>query len=333
MAAQKGIGRLIQLGIAKETTRGTGVTNPAYWVPFADAAPESKIENVTDETVYGIIEDSVSQTRVKDWMEGNIVAPVRDQHFGLILLSMLGNLSSHAAHAGETIVFDNIFKVGESAQHKSLTLSKSDPLSAQNYYYPLTVVHKLDIEFALKKFITYTAGITGLKGVSISNQSAPSNTSENYFVPQYLTFKYASTYGGLSGGTTVQLKSAKISIDDNLEHQEVLGATAPADFLNKSFKVEGEFTAIWQNESDAFTNFIANTPQALRFDLINTDVTLGNSTHPELLIDFAKCYFTELSKPIKINDLVYQTVKFKAVYSLSDSLMLQVTLTNLVNGY
>ena len=46
-----------------------------------------------------------------------------------------------------------------------------------------------------------------------------------------------------------------------------------------------------------------------------------------------KCTFQELGRSFKVNDLVYQTIKFKAVYSISDTLMIKATLTNTVNGY
>jgi hypothetical protein len=392
----KGIGRLIQIGIAKEATRGTAQSSATYWVPFSDAAPESKIENVTDDSVYGIIEDSVSQTRVKNWMEGDIAAPVRDTHFGLILLSLLG-AQTVATHSGESIVYDHKFTVGESAQHQSLTLFKHDPLSGQDYSYALTVVNKLEIDYVLKKFINYKATIAGQAGVQQSNFT-PANTTENYFVPQYLTFKIAPTFTGLTGGLTatgtgtstihitalsintnllqigmtvtgtnvplgativkivsstafdlssattgapgtltfgpavIQMKSAKVTINENVEHQEVLGNLSPADFLNKQFSVEGTLEAIWENESDFFTQYIANTYQAISLDAVNTDVVLGSATHPELRIQLARAYLTELTKPIKINDLVYQQLKFKAVYSLTDTEMLDILLTNLTSG-
>ena len=46
-----------------------------------------------------------------------------------------------------------------------------------------------------------------------------------------------------------------------------------------------------------------------------------------------KCTIQELGRPFKVKDLVYQTIKFKAVYSVPHTLMLKTTLTNTVNGY
>ena len=137
----------------------------------------------------------------------------------------------------------------------------------------------------------------------------------------------------MNAASAIAIKNLKLTIDDNVESQDVLGNTSPVDFLNKEFKIEGTLEAIWQNEADFKTNYIANTPQALRLDLINSDVTIGTAAHPEIKIDLAKVYFSELTRPIKTKDLVYQTLKFKAAYSLSDAQMIKIICTNAVASY
>ena len=93
----------------------------------------------------------------------------------------------------------------------------------------------------------------------------------------------------------------------------------------------GSLEAIWQNESDFKTVSLAtpNVPQALSIVLQNTDVSIGVvPSHPTVNITLDQCYFTEFSRPIKIKDLVYQTLKFKATYSTANSEMLNVIVTN-----
>ena len=74
-------------------------------------------------------------------------------------------------------------------------------------------------------------------------------------------------------------------------------------------------------------------PLAIRLDIKNTDVTLNGSSNPELYIDMPKCTIQELGRPFKVKDLVYQTIKFKASYSISDTLMAKIILTNAVSTY
>jgi Phage tail tube protein len=317
------IGRQFQFGFAKETSRGT-VAAPTYWVPFNDLTIDEKQEKVFDAQSYGIIEDSVAALTTKKWAEGSLAGNVYDTTFGLILYSLLGTLTSHSAHSGETTVYDNIFNVQEGAQHKSLTFAVHDPAAGQDYAYANGVISKLEIKYALKQFVQYTASLMAQAGTTESAYT-PSTTTENRFVPQYLTLTV--------GGTTIKVKSASISIDQNVEAQDVLGSLSPADFLNKEFKVDGQIEAIWQNESDFKTAFLANTAQDFKFDLKNTDVTIGSAANPELILEMPQCYITDLGRPIKVKDLIYQTIKFRATYSLSSSYMLKATLTNIVNGY
>jgi hypothetical protein len=137
-------------------------------------------------------------------------------------------------------------------------------------------------------------------------------------------------------GAIVKLKSFKLSIDESIEDDDVLGSVAPIDFLNKQFKIEGTLTALFQNESDFKTVALA-TPtvsQSLLIDLKNTDVSIGVvPSHPEVTILLDQVYFTEFSRPFKLNDLVAQTLKFKATYSLTNSEMAKITVTNTVASY
>ena len=330
-ALTRGIGKQLQIGVAKEVTRGTAVATPAYWLSVNDWAIEERFANATDVEVYGVIEDNISQTRIKNWSEGDIAMPLADKSVPLLFLSLLGT-DTPATHAGETLVYDHVITVQQSVQHPSLTFAIHDPIAAADYTYANAVVHKAEIMYELGKFVSLKATTKGLKGASQSAYS-PSQTVENRFVPQYLTFKSAANLAGLAAASPIKLKSAQISIDENVMDDDVLGSTSPRDFLNQEFKVEGQLECIWQNESDFKTNALANTAQALRFDLLNADVTIGTSAHPEIIVDLAKVVFTEFSRPVKIKGIMYQTVKFKAAYSVSDAQMIKVTCTNLVASY
>ena len=65
----------------------------------------------------------------------------------------------------------------------------------------------------------------------------------------------------------------------------------------------------------------------------NTDVVIGSATNPELYLDMPKCTIQEVSRPFKVKDLVYQTIKFKSSYSPSDTLMAKMILKNTVTTY
>jgi hypothetical protein len=461
----KAIGRLFALGLAKETTRGTAIASASNWLPFDDLGFDEKFENVTQDQAIGVIEDSSGMYRVKNYADGQFKVPFVDQSAGLLLMSLFGGYA-HATHGAEAAVYDHTFTVGQSAQHQSLTMFIHDPASGQDYSHANGVIHKMDIDAQLKKFVSLSLSARAQKG-AVQSAFTPSIVSENRFLPQHMSFSSAPNTGGLLptytatgtaattvnvtalsistdvlqvgmtvtgtnvpaattisaivsqtaltlsqattgaagtlyfgslnatgtaattihvtglsintnklkigmtvvgtnvpagatvaaivsatafdlsvastgaigtltfGGAVVALKSLKISIDENIEDQEVLSSVNPADFLNKEFKVEGSFEAIWQNESDFKTVALA-TPQvsqALLIDLKNTDVTIGTAANPEVRITLDQVYFIEISRPIKVKDLTYQTVKFKATYSLTNSELIKLVLTNTVASY
>ncbi len=324
----KGIGRLLQFGIGKETTRGTPNASADFYIPFSELSIDEKFENVVDEQSRGIIEDSVGESRVMNWAEGSIKAPIGDKHFPLVLFATFGALAT----TGPTdSTYSHTITVGQSAQHQALSLFIDDPLGGQDYKHGLGMVDSLEINYELNKFLDYTINLKAKKGATAS--LSPSATTENRFLPQHLTFKVAGSYSTLSTGSAVAIKSLKLKIAKNLETDSVLGATDPADFLNKQISIEGTVEALWQNESDFKTAALSGTAKALRIDLVNTDVTIGTSSNPQCRIDLAKVTFTELTRPATINDMVKQTLSFKAHYSLTDSLMISILNKNAQASY
>ncbi len=329
----KGIGRLIALGFAKETTRGTAQTAATYWSPFDSLDFNPKVKNVIADQAIGVIENSSAEYRVSQFVDGSFKCPLTDQSVGPLLYSVFG-AHSVATHTGETTVYDHTFTVGESAQHQSLTFFTHDPLGGTDYSYANGVVHKMEIDAELEKFVMLTNSVSAQMGVSQSAFS-PSIISENRFIPQYMTFKYATTVSGLSAATAIPLKSIKITIDESIEEQNVLGSVAPADFLNKEFKVEGQLEAIYQNLTDFHNVFVANpnVGQAMLVDLKNTDVTIGTASNPEFAVTLNQVYFYDSAVKVTPKDLCYQTVKFRATYRLSDTAMIKAVLTNVTPTY
>lgn len=326
----KGIGRLLQIGIARETTRGTSPAVATYWIPHSEFDVFEKDTKILDEQTRGVIEDSVGQSIVKQWAEGNLKAPIGDKHFPLLLYSVLGTLAS-TLKSGETLVYDHNISIQQGSQHQSLSLYLDDPLAGQDYTHALAVLTSLEIAYEQGKFIDYVANFKSKKGATAT--LTPSTTAENRFLPQHLTFKLASTQAGLDAASAVVIKSLSMKINQNIEEDDVLGNIAPADFLNKQFAIEGTIEAIWQNITDFKNAALAGTVQALRIDLNNSDVTIGTASNPRIKIDLYSAVFKEITRPVRINELVKQTVAFKAHYNTTDSKMASVLANNTVASY
>jgi hypothetical protein len=328
----KGIGRLVQYGYAKETSRGTPISAATAWSPFDDLDFDEKADNVVADQAVGVIENSIAEYRVKNYADGSFKMPLTDLSSPLLFLSMFG-AQAVGTHSGESVVYDHTFTVGESAQHQSLTMFVHDPLGGTDYSHANGVIHKMTIEAQLKKFVQLSLSVRAQKGASQSTFS-PSIVAENRFIPQYMTFKYATAIAGLSGATPIVIKNIKLDIDAGIEDQEALSSVAPIDFLNKEFKVSGTLECIYQNLTDFKTVFMAtpNVGQAMLIDIKNTDVTIGSAANPELAITLNQVFFKDLGIKKSPKDVVYQTLKFNATYKLADSAMITAVLTNTHSG-
>lgn len=323
----KTIGRFVQFGIARETSRGTSESAASFWIPWEELAIDDKDERVLNDSTRGIIETTVGESIVKKWAETELTAPIGDKAFPLFLYSLLGSLST----SGPTdSAYTHTFNVGESIQHQALSLFIDDPAAGQDYKFALGMVAGLDIKYEQKKFLSYSVSLRSKQGATAT--LTPATTTENRYLPHHLTFKIASAQSGLTAASATVLKSANISFKPNLLDDDVLGANAPADFNNTGFEVEGTLELYFDDETEK-TLSLAATSRALRFDLINTDVVIGSSTNPSIRIDFYNVTFRPITRAIKQGDLVLQTIAFKAHYSISDSKMLVATVVNAQSSY
>jgi hypothetical protein len=174
---------------------------------------------------------------------------------------------------------------------------------------------------------------TNLKiGMGVSGSNVPAGATVAAIVSSTAFTLSAATTGAVGTMTftpvSIALKSVKLTINSNVEDQDTLGSLGPADFLNKEFSVEGTAEVIYQNESDFKTQFMGPTTLAMRLDIKNTDVLIGAATRPELYIDMPKCTIQEFGRSFKVKDLIYQHIKFRASYSVSDTLMCKAILVN-----
>lgn len=321
------IGRSASVGIGKESVRGTAVA-PTYWVPWMDVQNiDDKVATVNNETSLARLESSDGYAITKKFAEIGWSTKMKDSHIGLILLSLFGTVSSVAKSAPNAAVYDHTFSILQSLQHPSLTIAYKD--ANVDLRYANAVINTLKISYERGGYIMYD--ITTMSKASASASNTVAHTQENDFLPQNLTFKNATTQAGLDAASAVNIRSASLEFSQNLMSEDVLGSVTPNDFLNQSFSVKGSVTLVHNATTfSAIQN--AGTYQALRFDLLHT-ATIGTSSNPELKIDLHRCSITNYNKRLTLNELVEESFDFEGHYSLTDSKMVTVVLTNLATAY
>lgn len=322
----KFIGRIADVGIAKETVRGTAIASAAFYLPKTSLTYDDRIEQAVDESSVGVIEDSPGAAVVARFAEGEIEGNIYDKSFGLLLLSAMGGIATTGPT--QTTVYTHAFSVQEDAQHDSLTLFVEDPNA--DYKYALAVIESLDVDMALGAYAKYMASFRSKVGATAT--LTPSYTAENHFLPQHASLKIATNLAGLTAATAINVKSFKLSIKNNLEDERKLGSLDAVDILNKSFAVEGSLELVFNDETFK-TEMLADTAKAMRLRLSNTDVTIGSSMNPQITIDLAKVKFSNFERNYGNDDIVTATVDFKAFYSLADASMITVELINTQTSY
>lgn len=320
------LGRRISLGVAKETVRGTAETAATFYLPLLSKSYDEKIEQVVDESSIAVIEDSVDAKIIKKFAAGDFECNIGDKSFGLLLLSLLGTVGSAVK---ETTAYNHTFSLAQTAQHQALTMFVDDP-NVQDYKYPLGMVESLEINLETGKFATFKIGVRSKKGATAT--LTPSYTAENNFLAQHAVFKIATNLAGLTAASAISIKKITLKFSPKLEDDNVLGSVEPADFNNTEFSVDGSVELTY-DDATFITALTGDTAKAMRLDMINTDVTIGATSNPELKIDFAKVKFQEVARKMDNKSIITQTLKFKAFYSMTDSQLLSIVLTNLQTAY
>jgi hypothetical protein len=175
----------------------------------------------------------------------------------------------------------------------------------------------------------------------MSNSSASSSetvvyTSENEFLPKHMSIRLAAagaSSGTIDAATPSKMRAMSFEINKNTEDQMVFGSNDPDDIANDQIEVTGEFE-VYYDDRTYHTLAQAGTHQAMRIEMINTDVIIGSSgsNNPALRFEFAECIFEEPERNFDNNGIQTLKVKFKAALNLATGNQVTGRLTNAYAG-
>ncbi len=323
----KYIGRKIGFAIAKEAVRGTPEADPDFWLPVMNVKHQNKVEHARFEAAIGTVYGASDAELMKEWAEDGVDVYIGSEHFPLMLLGLLGTLSTQV-ETPEDDVHTHTISLAETSQHQALTLFIDEANGDQQF--GLGVVSGIDINFERGKILDYTANLISKKGVS--DTLTASVPSENIFRPQDFSVKIATNLAGLSGASAFDVISCNISFEKSIEPDDVLGDVAPQDFLNTVLTIKGSITLRY--DANTYRDLmLANTHRAMRIKLTNTGVTIGLASNPDIEINLAKVFFTEDSFSRSLNDIVQETLNFEALYSVADSKFGDIIVINETSAY
>lgn len=316
----------IFIGFAKEATRGTAVA-ASKWYPWMSLSFTPKNKKVYDNSAFGVLEEYSDAQIIQSWSEGKLDGRIADQSIGYLLYNLLGGYSS-ALHASETLVKDHTFTESQSNIPQSLTITHVDPNVDEQY--PNGMVKEFDLDISQGKYVTFSADLVAAPGSTSTD--TPAVSQENSFTSKHAIVKLASNVAGLTGASAAVIKSLKLKINRNVEPYFNIGNNAPVDIYAQKLNISGDITLRYVDTTYKLLDF-NNTTNAMLIDLLNSDVTIGTSAHPELKLQFNALKFENWTADQQLDKTNEQTLSFTGMLDFSSGAGWQAVLTNLLTTY
>jgi hypothetical protein len=306
----KYIGRRVNIGVGKETSRGTAAA-ASRWVPKIDYTLWEKANKATSEESLSHISGYGPQEIVtQKHAEGMLNGEINLKSWPLFLLSTFGSVSS----AAENSDYKHTITLSNSNQHQSLTFHTLEPNG--NLQFPLAVVDSLDLTVNPEEIVKFELGLKSrLPGTS--TESASYESTDYKFIGRHLELKVADDTASLSGSTAIRTKELSMTISKNTEFDLVNSSIEPEEIHNKQITIEGTITLNY--EDNTWKNYMLNgTYKAIGIKLKDTSTTM-NSENPEFYLELPICAFSEWERETGNDDIQTQTINFKALYDQNNS--------------
>lgn len=324
--AEKFIGRRTSVGIGKETSRGVGVA-ASYWLNCLSFSFFDRVKKARVEGNFGGIYGGDQSLIASKHSEGSMEVELGDKSFGLILLSLLGTISSAVF---ETTAYKHTFTLQNDNNHDSLSIHTVDPIG--QLIFELSMIESLSLTFTPEELVKYSVEFKSKN--SAGSISASGYVAENKFLGRHLSLKIAANTGALTAASKLKPKSLKLDFKKNLEIINVLGTVQPEDIVNKMFTITGEIELNYEDR--VYANYMLDgNYKAVRIDLVNSGVTIGASSNPSFRIDLSKVDFDTWEPTLGMNDVARQKIQFTALYDLggNGNLINDAYLINTISSY
>lgn len=320
-------GRKIGYAGGKETTRGTAVA-PTYGFHHLEGDFKDRAEKIINDSAIGVLANANDAQIVKEWAEGDIATKFNVDSGGLMMLAAFGNVSSVAKAAPNASVYDHTFTMQESNEPRTLTLVRKE--DNMNKRYAMAMCRKWEIEVVVGEYVRVNTSWISKKGVT--GVDTVTFALEKDFTPKYATLKRAANVAGLAGATPLKPRRFRLAIEKTVEPDYVFGSNDPDNIFLQEYNVGGEIEIRYEDTS-LYDLYRTDTKNALQLTLLNTDVTIGTSANPGLVLQTPTVAVDEWDVDQGKGDIVIQTLGFKGLFSIADAQAVQAILTNLVAAY
>ena len=318
------IGREVEAGFGVEKVRGTAQLTAEKWIKNTTAYIFEKSEVVNENSVRGVLEDSLNRRVVKKKVEGTLEGIVQVDAIGYLIYNVFGAVST----VDNTGTYTHTFSVAQTNTHASLsTFIKEGAI--QQKVFNNSMIGALTINASIDDYLRFNADFIASEGAD--NTDTPSYDTEYDFIGKDIVFKIADTEGGLAGATATCIKALDITFDQGLIEDYCFGAYNPADINNGKFSIEGTIT---KNRIDnTFKDLFLSDDSKYMQITITGGTVISGVTYPSITILLNKAMVTDWSESGGADELVEETISFKGFYNATDTESGTVIITNLTSEY
>ena len=312
------------VGVEDPVARGVFVAAQDYIRTREPANFQLELEKVAIRETKETGMASQGEVTTMKKVTGDAPFNMRYRTIGYLLKSLLGTVSS-ALEGGETVVYRHSFSLDTAILQPTLSFSQGRG-GLQHKAIAGAVVSKLDLAFALNEVITGAFNVLARTEADNVDFVEAFAADDKLAPHQMLTMKMAADVASLGAAPSVCITAGALSLDRASREKSCIGSVSPVDFIAKLLTAGGSFTH--DKEDDTYKNLAdANTPQAIQFSIVNTEISIGTGINPELVITFPNVTLkTTETRPL--DDVITEQVEFVGHYDDAQAAGITVSLVN-----
>jgi len=318
------IGKMLELGISIEGTRGTPVATASKWVKNVSADVMARAEKVIDDNSQGVMEDSTNSRVIKKWYDGDIAGIVHADVVGYLFFNVFGQVNTTTVTGA---VRNHAFSMLQNILHPTLSLIAKDGGVSQEVF-DTGVVNTLEITATTDDFVRFSSNL--MFAEATTNTDTSSYDTEYDFIGKDITIKTAATEAGLSSATAIKAKEVGITFETGAIADFSFGSFSP-DNYNSKLSISGNITKNYVDDTfkDLFT---ADTAVYMEIAIVG-EAVLAGANSPKIVTLLNKVQIQSWERSGGNDDLVTEEIEFKAFYNNTDAEMATVSVQNLTNAY
>lgn len=280
------IGRVGWLGVAVESSAGSGGDTPVKYIPLTAQSFNNVIEVLDDEAAKGIRERAWGSVTARTRGEGDVTILLDAENAPYLLYAALGNMSSQCVEGG---IYQHILTRKSGNPPRTLCFNINDTVTTRKYHYATANTCE----------ISFTDGFAELTANVISQ--APSAGSGTLAITEenVLAFKDAKIYFGSTfaeaqsnyqNDTNGQALSAfRLTINNNAEAHYTAGSSSPNHIAIGQFELGGDYTLFFEDTTEQSAHEL-QTPRSMVIAF--TGGTIGTTTE-KIIIEIPKFHITD----------------------------------------